>query len=73
MVLRLLKYQINIRDINAIVDSNAEYFKGYTELIDGKNIKWSVFDINNIFGVKRVSRDMQNTIRISINNINGDL
>ena len=73
LVLRFLKYQINIRDINAIVDSNAEYFKGYTELIDGKNIKWSVFDINNIFGVKRVSRDLQNTIRVSINNINGDL
>lgn len=61
-------YKISIKDIEAIRRQNTRYLKKFEYMSDGNNL-WQVHTVNNLFGVKRVERDMTNPIRQYIANI----
>lgn len=55
-------YKISIKDIEAIRKQDKNYLKKFEIMSDGNNI-WQVHTTDNLFGVKRVEREMTNPIR----------
>lgn len=64
-----LDYKLSTNDINHIRNSNFEIEK-YSSFSDGKGLDWRVFEINTLFGVKRVCRFINDPIRVFIQKIN---
>ena len=55
-------YKISKLDIDAIRGQDVKYLAYSSEMSDGGNL-WKIHDVQNLFGVKRVERDMKNPIR----------
>lgn len=62
-------YKLSINDINYIKRKDF-YMEQYSFFSDGKGLNWCVFEINTLFGVKRVGRFINDPIRVFIQRIN---
>lgn len=63
-----LSYKININTINLILTRDNELSE-QEYLDDGKYLSWKIYDINSIYAVKRVNRNMNDSVRLFINKL----
>ena len=63
-----LSYKININTINLILTRDNELSE-QAYLDDGKYLSWKIYDINSIYAVKRVNRNMNDSVRLFINKL----
>lgn len=62
-------YKISKRDIDAIITNNTNYLKRNSTLNDYPGY-FKLYDVSNVYSVKRVNRDMEDSIRKYINRLN---
>lgn len=62
------EYKINIKTVNLILNKNIDYLCKHQYLDDGNNI-WKIYDVKNIYAVKRVNRDISDPVRKMISSL----
>lgn len=55
-------YKIQEKDIDAIRNQDKKYLESTQSMSDGGNL-WQIYNIDNLYGVKRVERNMNDKIR----------
>lgn len=56
------EYKITINTVDLILNKNIHYLRRHQYLDDGNNI-WKIYDIENIYSVKRVNRNISDPVR----------
>ena len=69
LLFKSMIYKIKKRDIDAIISNNVKYLESNSFLNDYPGY-FRLYDEKNIYSVKRVPRDLENSIRKYINDLN---
>ena len=72
-LLKKHNYRINKQTIRSICQQDKNYLQHYLRLNDGKSSIWMCYEIENLFGVKRVERNINNSIRRFIRELNNEI